>query len=143
MYVAPIAPGQAMRASAGGARCATGPLIYRARSRRSNVEQYSFHDGLHRPWMAEPEIAFECQVCHTRMTAPKERGWAEDCLPGLPHSRKRSGKDRAHRRKHAGATEAYTFSEEYDPAAPRPQGRNTSLSIGGGAARSCRLCRIR
>src|SRR5262249_6715645 len=93
-----------------------------AKSRRTDFEEYGFNENAAADANAEPEIAFECPVCRTRMTAPKDKiGQKQNCpdcrtpvtVPA-PHA--------ARERKRAAAVEAYLVSEEFDPAAaPVPQ----------------------
>src|SRR5580704_1989578 len=49
-------------------------------SRRTDFEEYAFNDNSTPAANTEPEIAFECPVCRTRMTAPKDQvGQQKNC----------------------------------------------------------------
>jgi hypothetical protein len=102
-----------------------------AKSRRTDFEEYAFNDNAAAEANAEPEIAFECPVCRTRMTAPKNQiGQKQNCpdcrtpvtIPA-PHA--------PQKRKKAAPVEAYTVCEDFDPTAtPEPQQEYIAVHCG-------------
>jgi DNA-directed RNA polymerase subunit M/transcription elongation factor TFIIS len=88
-----------------------------AKSRRTDFEEYGFNENA-ADANAEPEVAFACPVCRTRMTAPKEQiGQKQNCPDcRTPVTVPAPLPERL--RKQAAPVEAYTVSEEFNPAAP-------------------------
>ncbi len=100
-------------------------------SRRSDFEEYAFDDGSLPAADSEPEIPFECPVCRTHMTAPKEQIGKQvacpDCrttvtVPAMPAPRPR---------KQAAPLDAYSLGEDYDPdVPPAPQQEYLAMYCG-------------
>jgi DNA-directed RNA polymerase subunit M/transcription elongation factor TFIIS len=87
-------------------------------SRRTDFEEYAFHDNSPPAVDTEPEIAFECPVCRTRMTAPNDQVGQQKNCPDCRTPVTVPAKLAPRRRKQAAPVDAYTVSEDFDPAAP-------------------------
>jgi hypothetical protein len=88
------------------------------KSRRTDFEEYAFHDNSVPTPDMEPEIAFECSVCRTRMTAPKDQiGQKKNC-PDCRTPVTVPAKLPPRNRKNSVPLDAYAVCEDFDPAAP-------------------------
>ncbi|MGO9112059.1 MAG: hypothetical protein ACLP9L_22770 [Thermoguttaceae bacterium] len=87
-------------------------------SRRSDFEQYTLHDGSAPAADTEPEIAFECLICRTRMTAPKGQVGQQIACPDCRTPVTVPAKFEPRRRKQAAPLDDYALCEDYDPASP-------------------------
>jgi DNA-directed RNA polymerase subunit RPC12/RpoP len=93
-------------------------------SRRTDFEEYTFHDSSAPGADTAAEIAFECPVCRTRMTAPEEQVGQQIACPDCRKSVTVPAKHDPRPRKQPVPLEAYALCEDYDPASPpspRPQ----------------------
>lgn len=87
-------------------------------SRRTDFAQYVFHDDSAPRVEMAPEIAVECPVCRTRMTAPEEQVGQQIACPdcGTPVTVPPRPPPRP--RKQPVPLDAYALCEDYDPASP-------------------------
>ena len=87
-------------------------------NRRTDFEEYIFHDDSAPAVDAEPEIAFDCPVCHTRMTAPQDRAGQPVACPDCrtPTTVPADFKPRRHHQ--PVPLGAYAVCEDFDPALP-------------------------
>ena len=100
-------------------------------SRRSDFEEYTFHDDSAPAVDTEPEIAFDCPVCHTRMTAPKDQAGQQLACPDCRTPVTVPAKFVPRRRKQLAPLDAYTLCEDYDPASPpAPQAEYIAVFCG-------------
>jgi DNA-directed RNA polymerase subunit RPC12/RpoP len=91
---------------------------------RTDFEEYTFRDNAAPAADAKPEIAFDCPVCHTRMTAPQEQAGRQVACPDCrtPVTVPAKFAPRIHHQ--PAPQEAYALCQDYDPAsspAPQPQ----------------------
>jgi hypothetical protein len=89
-----------------------------SKSRRTDFEEYGFNDNSTPDANAEREIAFECPVCRTRMTAPKDQVGQQKNCPDCHTSVTVPAMLQPRQRKQAAPVDAYTVCEDFDPAAP-------------------------
>ena len=79
----------------------------------------------------EPEIAFECPVCHTRMTAPKDQVGQQKNCPDCRTPVTVPAELAPRRRKQSAPLDAYAVCEEFDPALPEaPQQEYIAVHCG-------------
>jgi DNA-directed RNA polymerase subunit RPC12/RpoP len=88
------------------------------KSRQTEFEQYTFNDGSPPVTEAEPEIAFECAVCHTRLTAPRDQVGQRIACPDCRTLATVPAKATPQRRKQLAPVDDYALCEDYDPASP-------------------------
>jgi DNA-directed RNA polymerase subunit M/transcription elongation factor TFIIS len=89
-----------------------------SKSRRTDHEEYAFNDNAAPAENTEPEIAFHCPVCHTRMTAPKDQVGQQQNCPDCRTPVRVPAKLPPRRRKQAAPVDAYVVCEDFDPATP-------------------------
>ena len=87
-------------------------------NRRTNFEEYTFHDNSAPAVESGPEIAFECPVCHTRMTAPKDQIGQQVACPDCRTPMTVPVKSALRGRTQPAPQEAYAVCEECDPESP-------------------------
>ena len=88
------------------------------KSRRTDFEEYTFHDDSAAGVDMVPEIAFECPLCHTRMTAPEDQVGQQVACPDCRTPVTVPAKFEPRRRKQPAPLDAYALCEDYDPASP-------------------------
>ena len=87
-------------------------------SRRTDFEEYAFDDNSAPAANTEPEIAFECPVCRTRMTAPKDQVGQQKNCPDCRTPVTVPAKLAPRRRKQSAPLDAYTVCEDFNPTSP-------------------------
>ena len=87
-------------------------------NRRTDFEEYIFHDDSGPAADAAPEIAFECPVCHTRMTAPRGQVGQQVACPDCRTPTTVPADLKPRRRTQPVPPEAYAVCEDFDPASP-------------------------
>jgi len=87
-------------------------------SRRTDFEEYALNDNLAPVVDTGPEIAFECPVCHTRLTAPKERIGQQVACPDCRTPMVVPEKPLPRARTQPAPQEAYALGDDYDPESP-------------------------
>ncbi len=87
-------------------------------SRRTDFEEYTFHDSAAPAVDAAPEIAFTCPICHTRMTAPQEQAGQQIACPDCRTPVTVPAKFARRSRNQPAPLDAYALCEDYDPASP-------------------------
>ena len=104
-------------------------------SRRSDFAEYTFHDDSAPTVDAGPETAFECPVCHTRMTAPSDQAGQQvacpDCRTLVPVPTKVAPRPESNLRSWMPTPCARTMIRRRS----RSRKRSTLPCIAGGAAR--------
>ena len=106
----------------------------------SNREEYAFDDNLSAAVDAEPEIAFTCPICHTRMTAPQEQLGQQIACPDCRTPVTVPEKSVVHRRKELLPLEDYALCRTSIRPRRPVSSRSTFPFSADDVARSCK-CR--
>jgi len=89
-----------------------------SQSRRKSFEEYAFDENTAPVVDTGPEIAFECPVCHTRLTAPKDQIGKQVACPDCRTPMAVPAKPGARSRTQPTPQEAYAVCEDCDPSSP-------------------------